>query len=63
METTVKELGDSRVRVEVGVEPEQVESRVKEAATRLGKDMKVSGFREGKVPPEMVLQRTLEFAP
>ena len=57
METTVKELGDSRVRVEVGVEPEQVESRIKEAATRLGKDMKVSGFREGKVPPEMVLQK------
>ena len=57
METTVKELGDSRVRVEVGVEPEQVESRIKEAAARLGKDMKVSGFREGKVPPEMVLQK------
>jgi trigger factor len=57
METTVKELGDSRVRVEVGVEPDQVESRIKEAATRLGKDMKVQGFREGKVPPEMVLQR------
>ena len=57
METTVKELGDSRVRVEVGVEPDQVESRVKEAATRLGKEMKVSGFREGKVPPEMVLQK------
>ena len=57
METTVKELGDSRVRVEVGVEPDQVESRIKEAAARLGKDMKVQGFREGKVPPEMVLQR------
>ena len=57
METTVQELGDSRVRVEVGVEPEQVESRIKEAATRLGNDMKVSGFREGKVPPEMVLQK------
>ncbi len=57
MDTTVKELGDSRVRVEVGVEPEQVESRIKEAAARLGKDMKVQGFRQGKVPPEMVLQR------
>ena len=57
METTVKELGDSRVRVEVGVEPEQVESRIKEAAAQLGKEMKVQGFRKGKVPPEMVLQR------
>jgi trigger factor len=57
METTVKELGDSRVRVEVGVDPDQVESRIKEAATRLGKEMKVQGFREGKVPPEMVLQK------
>ncbi|NJN37313.1 MAG: hypothetical protein HC794_10060 [Nitrospiraceae bacterium] len=27
------------------------------AAKRLGGEMKISGFREGKVPPEMVLQR------
>ncbi|MBM3667598.1 MAG: trigger factor [Actinobacteria bacterium] len=57
METTVKELTDSRTRVEVKVEPDEVERRIKEAAKRLGGEMKISGFREGKVPPEMVLQR------
>ena len=57
METTVKELGDSLgERVEVGVDLDQAESRIKEAATRLGKEMKVQEPREGKVPPEMVLQ-------
>ena len=57
METTVKELPDSRARVEVKVDPDEVERRIRETATRLGGEMKVSGFREGKVPPEMVLQR------
>ena len=57
METTVKELPDSRARVEVKVDAGEVERRIKEAATRLGGEMKISGFREGKVPPEMVLQR------
>jgi trigger factor len=57
METTVKELPDSRTRVEVKVPPDEVERRINEAAKRLGGEMKVSGFREGKVPPEMVLQK------
>jgi trigger factor len=57
MDTTVKELGDSRVNVEVTVEPAEVERRITEAAKKLGGEMKVSGFREGKVPPEMVLKR------
>jgi trigger factor len=57
METKVEKLDGSRVRVDVGIDPDEVEERVKEAATRLGQEMKISGFREGKVPPEMVLQK------
>jgi trigger factor len=57
METTLKELPDSRVRVEVTVEPDEVERRVTETATQLGGEMKIPGFRKGKVPPEMVSQR------
>jgi trigger factor len=57
METTVKELPESRVRVEVDVDPKDVEGSIKQTATRLGQDMKMPGFRKGKVPPEMVLQR------
>jgi trigger factor len=57
MQTTVSELPNSRLRVEVEVEPDDVEGRIKGAAARLGQEMKVPGFRQGKVPPEIVLQR------
>jgi trigger factor len=57
MQTTVSELPESRVRVDVEVEPDDVETRIKSAASRLGEEMKIPGFRKGKVPPEMVLQR------
>ena len=57
METTVKELPDSRVRVDVDVDPRDVEGSIARTAEQLGKDMKLPGFRKGKVPPEMVVQR------
>src|SRR3954468_9016842 len=57
METTVKELPDSRVRVDVDVDPKDVEGSIAKTARQLGQDMKMPGFRKGKVPPEMVVQR------
>jgi trigger factor len=57
METTVKELPDSRVRVDVDVDPNDVEGSINRTARQLGQDMKLPGFRKGKVPPEMVVQR------
>ena len=57
METTVKELPDSRVRVDVDVDPRDVEGSIARTAQELGKDMKLPGFRKGKVPAEMVVQR------
>jgi trigger factor len=57
MRTSVTELGDSRVRVEVGIEPDVVERRLERAAAELGKEMRVPGFRKGKVPPQLVVQR------
>jgi len=57
MKTSVTELGDSRVRVDVGIEPDAVEQRVERAARRLAKDMRMPGFRKGKVPPQLVMQR------
>jgi trigger factor len=57
METTVKELPDSRVRVEVDVDPKDVEGSIEQTARDLGRDMKLPGFRQGKVPPEMVVQK------
>jgi trigger factor len=57
MKTAVTELGDSRVRVEVGIEPGTVEQRVEHAARQLAGDMRIPGFRKGKVPAELVIQR------
>jgi trigger factor len=55
--TKTSDLGDSRVRVEVQVEPGAVESALNKAAASLGRDLKIPGFRKGKVPPQVVLQR------
>jgi trigger factor len=55
--TTTTELPDSRVRVDVEVAPEAVERELRSAAQALGRDLKISGFRKGHVPPQVVLQR------
>ncbi|HEX2467959.1 MAG TPA: trigger factor [Solirubrobacterales bacterium] len=57
MKTEVTELPESRVRVAVGVEPEAVEKRVERAARALAGEMRVPGFRKGKVPAQLVIQR------
>jgi trigger factor len=55
--TSTTELPDSRVRLEVEVPAYAVEREVTRAATELGRDMKIPGFRKGKVPPQVVVQR------
>jgi trigger factor len=57
VKTKTSDLGDSRVRVEVEVEPAAVDKALSEAAASLGRDLKIPGFRKGKVPPQVVLQR------
>jgi trigger factor len=57
VKTNVTELPESRVRVEAEVAPEEVERRVTEAARQLGRRMRIPGFRKGKVPPPLVIQR------
>jgi trigger factor len=57
IKTTRTELGDSRVRIDVEVEPDAVERHVNDAAGAIGREMKVPGFRQGKVPPEVVLRQ------
>jgi trigger factor len=55
--TDTKDLGDSRVRVDVQVTPDALEREVGTAARTIGRDLKIPGFRKGKVPPEVVMQR------
>jgi trigger factor len=57
VKTKTTELPDSRVRVEVEVPTEALERELKTAASQLGREMRVPGFRSGKVPPEVVLQQ------
>ena len=57
LNTRVTELGDSRVRVEVQVPPDEIEQRLQRTARQLGRDLKLPGFRRGKVPAPMVIQR------
>ncbi len=55
--TTTTDLGDSRLRVDVEVSPEAIEREVADAAGVIGRDLKIPGFRKGKVPPEVVLRQ------
>ncbi len=57
LKTTVTELGESRVRVRVEVPPGEIEDRVEQRARQLGRQLKLPGFRKGKVPAPLVLQR------
>jgi trigger factor len=57
VKTNVTELPESRVRVEAEVPAEEVERRVQEAARALGRQMRIPGFRKGKVPPPVVISR------
>jgi trigger factor len=57
MRTEVTELPESRARVEVAVEPELLAQRVDRAAKQMASEMKMPGFRKGKVPPQLVIQR------
>ena len=57
VKTTTRELGDSRVRVDVEVGSEAVERELAGAAGEIGREMKVPGFRKGKVPSQVVLQQ------
>jgi trigger factor len=57
VKTTTTELDRSRVRVEVEVEPAAVEKELATTAKELAREMKMPGFRKGKVPPEVVMRQ------
>jgi len=57
VKTNVTALPESRVRVEAEVPADEVERRVQQAARELGRQMRIPGFRKGKVPPPVVIRR------
>lgn len=62
MKTSVKELPDSRVEVQAEVEAAEVEKAISRAARAMAKEMRMPGFRAGKAPSSLVVQR-LGFGP
>jgi len=57
MKTTVKELPNSRAEVQVEVPAADVEKATSRAARALAKEMRLPGFRAGKAPTSLVIQR------
>ncbi|MDQ6605387.1 MAG: trigger factor [Actinomycetota bacterium] len=57
VKTNVTELPESRVRVDAEVPADEVERRVQQAAKELGRQLRIPGFRKGKVPPPVVIRR------
>ncbi|MDQ2894574.1 MAG: trigger factor [Actinomycetota bacterium] len=57
LKTEVTRLPESRVRVAAEVPADEVERRIQQAAKQLGRELRIPGFRKGKVPPTVVLRR------
>jgi len=57
VETQVEELPENRVRLTVQVPSHDVHHAVEHAAGDLAQSVKVPGFRKGKVPRQVLLQR------
>jgi trigger factor len=55
--TTVTELPDSRARVEVEVAPREFAAAMDAGARDLGRNLRLPGFRKGKIPPAVIIQR------
>ena len=57
VQTEVTDLPDSKVKIAATVPAEELDRRLEHAARDFAREMKVPGFRKGKVPPQLVLQR------
>jgi trigger factor len=55
--TEITELPESRVKIAATVPADEVERQLEHAAGHYAQDMRIPGFRKGKVPPQLVLQR------
>lgn len=71
MKTSVKNLSDTKVVLTITVTPDELKAAELVALTKIAKEIKVPGFRKGKVPanvvakhadPQLIGQQTLEDA-
>ena len=57
VETTVEELENDTIRLTVDVPAHDVHHAVEHATSDLANNVKIPGFRPGKVPPQILVQR------
>ncbi len=57
MNTSTERINPSRVKISAEVGAEDVAKQLDRAARRLGGELRLPGFRKGKVPPQLVIQR------
>lgn len=71
MKTSVKNISDTKVEMTITLDAERLAIATQVATTKLAKDVKVSGFRKGKVPaavaaknidPQALQEQTLDDA-
>jgi trigger factor len=55
--TQVEQLGENRVRLTVDVSPHEIRHAVEHAASDLAGSVKIPGFRQGKVPMQVLVSR------
>jgi trigger factor len=55
--TEVTPLGGDRVRLDVAVPQDEVQRQMDRTIRQIGRDVRVPGFRPGKVPAQIVVQR------
>ena len=54
MEVTVNKIDDANVEIKGKIEKKVIDTNIDKLAREAGKQMKVDGFRKGKVPPHVV---------
>jgi len=56
VEITTKQLDDANIQIDAKIEKSEIEAKVNKLAKEAGKQIKVDGFRQGKVPANVVKQ-------
>ena len=58
MKTTVEKLSPTRVKLNISVTPEELKPSIDHAYGHIASQINIPGFRKGKVPPQLVDQRS-----
>ncbi len=57
MNTQIEHLDNHTARLTVQVQPERVDKAMHDAAKRIAKEVNIPGFRKGKAPYNIIVQR------